>query len=62
MNLKNLNVIELSAQEKVHLDGGAIPNPTGTFIGLYESGRHVFSAVIGFLAGVHDGIDETCCD
>lgn len=60
MNLQNLNVSELSAQEVQDTDGG-YTNPTGTFYGMMESGKHVFSAVIGFLAGVHDGIDETCC-
>jgi len=64
MNLENLNVVELDAQQELSFDGGWSPfgNAVSDAIGAFESGQAVFSAAIGFLAGVHDGIDEAFND
>lgn len=50
MNLENLNLVELNAQEKRETDGGI--SPVYFCFPWYKAGK----AVLGFWAGVGDGI------
>ena len=54
MNLENLNLVELNAQEVQEVEGGCwdckgLPQ-------LWEATKTTGKAVLGFLAGVGDGI------
>lgn len=57
MKLENLNLVELNAQEVISIDGGELiinNNPDYSFI--TTPAKNTCKAVLGFLAGVGDGL------
>ncbi|MBZ9627136.1 hypothetical protein LB450_03375 [Psychroflexus sp. CAK1W] len=53
MNLKNLNVIELSAQESISIDGGGV----GGLLKLLKYGKKYGKKLLE-VAGVYDAISD----
>ncbi|MDL2142915.1 hypothetical protein QQY79_10325 [Flavobacterium tructae] len=52
MNLENLNLVELSAQEVEEIEGGTTPYTGGTM----WAGREVFKFAKGFINGFLDNL------
>lgn len=62
MNLENLNLVELDAQENLKYDGGTYPCPGCGIVALaqnaYGHGVNMLQIGLGFMAGMGDGIRD----
>ncbi len=63
MNLENLNLVELNAQEVKEVDGGTTVGPiynpfyhASTIFGLALTGANTALTILGGAAGIGDGI------